>query len=112
MEKQASILTTYIFDLNEQERLPKYDKIQKVNHLLMEVERDFTLPQGIPNRNWYKHLIFGARYTYAVLFLPALTEAAEAGDNTGITQSLNQLEEAVKKVISKLKTICCLLNTP
>jgi hypothetical protein len=35
---------------------------------------------GIPGRPWFKHLIYAARYTYAHLEYPGLTEAVEAGD--------------------------------
>ncbi len=110
MKKKASLLTSYIFGSKIEEK--EYDKetTQKINRLLIEIERDFTFTQGIPNRNWYKHLIFGARYTYAVLLFPALTEAAEAEDDKGISQSMIQLEEAVKKAISKLKEISEILE--
>lgn len=97
-------------NLTRWKKIPDTEKIQKINRLLIEIERDFTPPQGIPNRNWFKHLIFGASYTYAVLLLPALTEAAEAGDGKGIFEPIIQLEEAVKKAILKLKKISELLD--
>ncbi len=110
MRKKASLLTSYIFGSKREKK--EYDKetIQKINRLLIEIERDFTITQGIPNRNWYKHLIYGARYTYAVILLPALTEAAEAGDEEGISQSMIQLEDAVKKATLKLKEISEILE--
>ena len=46
----------------------------------MQVERNWCNPLGIPGRPWFKHTIYGARYTYAHLELPGITEAAEAGD--------------------------------
>ncbi|GAF93262.1 unnamed protein product [marine sediment metagenome] len=110
MGKKASLITPYIFDSKREEKKHDKETIQKINRLLIEIERDFTLTQGIPNRNWYKHLIFGARYTYAVLLFPALTEAAEAGDENGISQSIIQLEEAIKKATSKLKEISEILE--
>lgn len=110
MGKKASLITPYIFGSKREEKKHDEETIQKINRLLIEIERDFTLTQGIPNRNWYKHLIFGARYTYAVLLFPALTEAAEAGDENGISQSIIQLEEAIKKATSKLKEISEILE--
>ena len=52
----------------------------RVNQQLMQVERNWCNPQGIPGRPWFKHSFYAARYTYAHLELPGLTEAAEAGD--------------------------------
>jgi N-acetylated-alpha-linked acidic dipeptidase len=52
----------------------------RVNEELMQVERNWCNPQGIPGRPWFKHSLYAARYTYAHLELPGLTEAAEAGD--------------------------------
>ena len=46
----------------------------------MHVERNWCNPEGIPGRPWFKHSLYAARYTYAHLELPGLTEAAEAGD--------------------------------
>jgi len=111
MEKKASVLTPYLIGKKwETEHIPE-EKIQKANQLLIQIEREFTDPKGIPDRDWFKHLVFGARYTYAVLLFPALTEAAEAGDEDGVVQSLRDLEESIKKVISKLDEISTLINS-
>ena len=85
-------------------------KIKEANRNLLEIERDFCLPEGIPNRNWFKHLIFGTRSTYAALLLPELQEAAEAGNDQGVAVAIAHLEEAVAKVISKLKDIANVLG--
>ncbi len=55
-------------------------QLARVNEALMQVERNWCNPQGIPGRPWFKHSLYAARYTYAHLELPGLTEAAEAGD--------------------------------
>lgn len=52
---------------------------EKLNHSLMQVERNWCNPDGIPGRPWFKHDVYAARYTYAHLELPGITEAAEAG---------------------------------
>ena len=52
----------------------------RINGELMQVERNWCDPAGIPGRPWWKHSLYGARYTYAHLELPGLTEASEAGD--------------------------------
>jgi N-acetylated-alpha-linked acidic dipeptidase len=52
----------------------------RVNSELMQIERNWCNPDGIPGRPWFKHTLYAARFTYAHLELPGLTEAAEAGD--------------------------------
>jgi N-acetylated-alpha-linked acidic dipeptidase len=52
----------------------------RLNHQIMQVERNWLDPDGIPGRPWFKHTLYAARYTYAHLELPGLTEAAEAGN--------------------------------
>jgi N-acetylated-alpha-linked acidic dipeptidase len=54
--------------------------LRRVNEQLMQVERGWCNADGIPGRPWFKHSLYAARYTYAHLELPGLTEAAEAGD--------------------------------
>ena len=47
---------------------------------MMLVERNWLNPEGIPGRPWFKHTLYGARFTYAHLELPGLTEAVEKQD--------------------------------
>jgi N-acetylated-alpha-linked acidic dipeptidase len=54
--------------------------IKPINEQMMQVERNWCNPNGIPGRPWFKHSVYGTRYTYAHLELPGLTEASEAGD--------------------------------
>ena len=53
---------------------------------MMQVERNWLNPDGIPGRPWFKHILYGARFTYAHLELPGLTEAVEKGDWTTARQ--------------------------
>jgi len=52
----------------------------EVNAGMMLVERNWLNPEGIPGRPWFKHTLYGARFTYAHLELPGLTEAVEKQD--------------------------------
>lgn len=88
------------------------EKRQEANRLLIEIEREFALPDGIPNRSWFKHLVFGTRSTYAALLLPELTETAEAKDSKGVERAIAHLEDAITKVILKLKDIAGVLVQP
>jgi len=79
---------------------------ERVSHELMQVERNWCNPQGIPGRPWFKHTIYGTRSTYAHLELPGLAEAAEAGDWKRAAEQAKILEgELVKntKVLRKAK---------
>jgi N-acetylated-alpha-linked acidic dipeptidase len=69
----------------------------RVNHALMQVERNWLNPDGIPGRPWFKHSLYGTRYTYAHLELPGLTEAAEAGDWKRAGEQAHIITEELKK---------------
>jgi N-acetylated-alpha-linked acidic dipeptidase len=68
---------------------------ETLNRGLMQVERNWLNPDGIPGRPWFKHILYGARYTYAHLELPGLTEATEAGDWTTARQQAAILQRAL-----------------
>jgi N-acetylated-alpha-linked acidic dipeptidase len=70
---------------------------QEVNRGAMQVERNWLNPQGIPGRPWFEHMLYGARYTYAHLELPAITEAVERADWTTAQQQIELLRQAVEK---------------
>jgi N-acetylated-alpha-linked acidic dipeptidase len=68
-----------------------------INEELMQVERNWCNPAGIPGRPWWKHSLYGARYTYAHLELPGLTEAAEEGDWKRAGEQAQILKDALAK---------------
>jgi N-acetylated-alpha-linked acidic dipeptidase len=70
---------------------------QTLNHGMMQVERNWLNPDGIPGRPWFKHILYGARFTYAHLELPGLTEAVEKQDWTTARQQAEILERALQK---------------
>jgi len=74
----------------------------RVNHALMQVERNWCNPEGIPGRPWFKHTIYGTRSTYAHLELPGLAEAAEAGDWKRAAEQARILEDELEKNIALL----------
>jgi N-acetylated-alpha-linked acidic dipeptidase len=75
----------------------------RVNQQLMQVERNWCNPQGIPGRPWFKHSLYAARYTYAHLELPGLTEAAEVGDWNVAAEQAKILEDELAKNTELLK---------
>ena len=66
-----------------------------LNGGMMQVERNWLNPDGIPGRPWFKHILYGARFTYAHLELPGLTEAVEKQDWPTAKQQAEILERAI-----------------
>jgi N-acetylated-alpha-linked acidic dipeptidase len=68
-----------------------------LNRGMMQVERNWLNPDGIPGRPWFKHILYGARFTYAHLELPGLTEAVEKQDWATARQQAQILQRALQK---------------
>ncbi len=77
----------------------------KINQGLMQAERNWLNPDGIPGRPWFKHILYGARFTYAHLELPGLTEAVEKGDWATARQQAEILQRALAKNIELLNQL-------
>jgi N-acetylated-alpha-linked acidic dipeptidase len=73
------------------------DILEKLDRAQMQVEANWLNAEGIPGRPWFKHLLYGARYTYAHLELPGLTEAVEAKNWPVAQQQLDLLLGAVSR---------------
>jgi N-acetylated-alpha-linked acidic dipeptidase len=85
---------------------------ERVNHLLMEVESNWLIPEGLPGRPWFKHAFFGTRFTYAHLELPALTEAVERGNWEGAQEQVENLENALARNTALLAKARATLEKP
>jgi len=70
-------------------------QIQGLDDQLLRVESNWLDPAGIPGRPWFQHVLYAARYTYAHLELPGLTEAVEAGNWKLAAQQADVLDAAV-----------------
>jgi len=70
---------------------------EKLNQKMMQVESNWLNPDGIPGRPWFQHLLYAARFTYAHLELPGLTEAAEKRDWQTAKEQVGLLEAAVHR---------------
>jgi N-acetylated-alpha-linked acidic dipeptidase len=68
----------------------------ELNRGMMQVERNWLNPDGIPGRPWFKHILYGARYTYAHLELPGLAEAVEKQDWPTAKQQAEILQRAIE----------------
>jgi N-acetylated-alpha-linked acidic dipeptidase len=56
--------------------------IRDINRRLMMAERDLIEPQGLPDRPWFRHVIYApGLYTgYGVKTIPGVREAVDAGN--------------------------------
>jgi N-acetylated-alpha-linked acidic dipeptidase len=78
------------------------DEAQRVNAHLLQVETNWLHPEGIPGRPWFKHILHAARYTYAHLELPGLTEAIERQDWPVARQQATILQNALNDNVKLL----------
>jgi N-acetylated-alpha-linked acidic dipeptidase len=79
---------------------------KELNEGLRTFEQGWLSPDGIPNRAWFKHQLYAARYTYAHLELPGLTEAVEAKDWPRAKQQLQKLTDLVERQTKVLRKLC------
>src|SRR5205823_13256441 len=69
----------------------------QLSHGMMQLERNWLNPDDTPGRPWFKHLLYGARFTYAHLELPGLAEAVEKQDWPTAKQQAEILQHALEK---------------
>jgi N-acetylated-alpha-linked acidic dipeptidase len=81
-----------------------------INHGMMQVERNWLNPDGIPGRPWFKHILYGARFTYAHLELPGVTEAVEKEDWITAKQQAEILRQALANNTKLLNQLNSKLN--
>ncbi len=85
---------------------------ETLNHGMMQLERNWLNPDGIPGRPWFKHILYGARYTYAHLELPGLTEAVEKQDWPTANQQAKILQRALEQNTSLLEELTAQASKP
>ncbi len=83
---------------------PSASQIRELNARLLQVESNWLDPRGIPGRPWFQHILYAARYTYAHLEFPGLTEAVEAGN-------WDRAEEQAAVLVAALRTNTELLDS-
>src|SRR3990170_4646034 len=70
--------------------------LARANRALLQLERDFTHPDGLPNRPWFKHLVYAPKPSYRAQVLPAIAEALERNDAAGAAEQARRLREAIR----------------
>ncbi len=78
-------------------------KAAALNRRIMDVESNWLSPEGIPGRPWFKHMIYAARYTYAHLELPGVTEAVEKQDWKTAREQTDRLVGALARNTALLR---------
>jgi N-acetylated-alpha-linked acidic dipeptidase len=79
----------------------------KLNAALRQTEAAFIADEGLPNRPWYKHLIFApGEYTgYAAVVMPGVSEAIDARDGQLARSQLEALTRAVERAAATLSAV-------
>jgi len=77
----------------------------RLNAALLQVERDLLDERGLPDRPWFRHLIYAPGfYTgYAVKTLPGVREAIESGRMDVAAEQARRLEEALRRAARTLE---------
>ncbi len=71
----------------------------RMNVRLREAERALLIPEGLPNRPWFRHAVFApGQYTgYAAVVIPGVNEAIERGDLRRAEQQIAALAAALNR---------------
>jgi N-acetylated-alpha-linked acidic dipeptidase len=77
----------------------------KLNQVLIAAERALLSPQGLPNRPWFRHLIYApGHYTgYAAVVIPGVNESIDAKDAQLTTAQLQVLTDALNRAAGVLE---------
>jgi N-acetylated-alpha-linked acidic dipeptidase len=80
--------------------------LARLNTSLRQVEEDLLLPDGLPNRPWFKHAIYApGEYTgYAAVVVPGVNEAIDAKDEARAHNQLLALTGAIRRATATLES--------
>ena len=77
----------------------------RLNRTLSAAERALLIPEGLPRRPWFRHVIYApGEYTgYAAVVVPGVNEAIDAGDAQRARTQLVVLTEALNRAAGVLE---------
>lgn len=77
----------------------------KLNRALSSAERDLLIPEGLPNRPWFRHAIYApGQYTgYAAVVIPGVNEAIDKHDLARAKAQIGVLTEALSRAARTLE---------
>ncbi|MGD0909503.1 MAG: M28 family metallopeptidase [Candidatus Acidiferrales bacterium] len=78
---------------------------ERMNVKLREAERALLIPEGLPNRPWFRHAIYApGQYTgYAAVVIPGVNEAIDRGDQRRAEQQIAALAAALNRAVQVLE---------
>jgi len=78
----------------------------KLNQALRNAERALLMPEGLPNRSWYRHAIYApGQYTgYAAVVIPGINEAIDKHDLARTRQQIAALAAALNRAVKVLES--------
>lgn len=91
--------------------IPADAQLDALNHMLIESERQYLNPQGLPERPWFKHMIYapGAYTGYGVKTIPAVHEPMDAKNwaaaEAGVPMAAKAIEDEAKLVDQAADTV-------
>ena len=84
--------------------IPQDSQLDPVNHMLIQSERAYTNQQGLPERPWFKHMIYapGAYTGYGVKTIPTVHEPLDAKKwaeaEAGVPMAAKAIDDEAKLV--------------
>jgi N-acetylated-alpha-linked acidic dipeptidase len=80
--------------------------LAKLNEALRQTETALVSEAGLPNRPWYRHVIYapGEFTGYAAVVIPGVNEALDAKDASRAAQQLTVLTQALDRAAHTLET--------
>jgi len=72
--------------------------LARANQALLQVERYFTHPDGLPGRPWFKHLLYAPQPSYRALTLPGIREALAQNDSERAGVQARRIVQAIEKL--------------
>jgi len=87
------------------DRAPKAAALADINRRLMMAERDLIEPAGLPDRPWYRHVIYApGLYTgYGVKTIPGVREAVDAGNYARAAEQAQVVIRALQRATRTLQ---------
>ena len=84
---------------------PDAAAIARLNQTLMRAERDLIEPAGLPDRPWYRHVIYApGLYTgYGVKTIPGVREAIDASNFTRAAEQAQVVIRALQRATRTLR---------
>jgi len=93
---------------------PPVERLGALNTALLQVERAFLDPAGLPGRPWFRHLVYAPGLTtgYAAWPLPGLRQAVEGSDAIAFDREASRLAERLAEAARRLREAARLAVLP